>query len=135
MVTGKIASEAPETEEPPVILVVDDEVLIRMMIADYLRECGYKVIEAGSGDEAAAVLEVERRISIVFSDVQMPGTLDGFGLAQWVRKRRPGVEVILTSGGVKAAEAANELCHEGPIVPKPYILDHVVQRIRSLLKR
>ena len=84
--------------DPPTVLVVEDEVLIRMSTADYLRGCGYHIIEVGSGDEAVAVLKTDVRIDVVFTDVSMPGNLNGFGLAQWVRSERPGVRVILTSG-------------------------------------
>ena len=114
--------------------MVDDDVLIRMVIADYLRDCGYRVAEAGDGDEAIRVLEADRRIAIVFSDVQMPN-LDGFSLARWVRERRPGLQVLLTSGGVKAAEVAHDLCETGPVVEKPYELSEVVARIRTFLNR
>jgi len=118
----------------PTVLVVDDEVLVRLVIADYLRECGYHVIEASTGDEARAVIEAEHHIDVVFTEVQMPGTLDGFALAQWVRRQRPGTKVILTSGGVKA-EAAQQLCEEAPLMAKPYVFDHVEQRIRGLIGR
>ena len=124
----------PAVEPAETILVVDDEVLIRMVIAEHLRDCGYRVIEAGDGDEAIEVLQAEDRIDIVFSDIQMPNR-NGFELAQWVRRERPGVKVILTSGGVKAAEVAHDLCENGPLISKPYTLDHVVARIRALLAR
>lgn len=114
------------------ILVVDDEVLIRMVIADHLRECGYHVIEASDGSEAIAVLRAEPGIAIIVSDVQMPNC-NGFELAQWVRRERPGVRIILASGAIRAAEAAHDLCIEGPILTKPYDLDAIVSRIRSLL--
>ncbi|MGZ5904834.1 MAG: response regulator, partial [Reyranella sp.] len=70
---------------PPTVLVVEDEILVRTVIAAYLRDCGFDVVEAGSADEAVRVLEAGVRIDIVFSDINMPGSLDGFGLAQWLR--------------------------------------------------
>ena len=124
----------PAVEPAETILVVDDEVLIRMVIAEHLRDCGYRVIEAGDGDEAIEVLQADDRIDIVFSDIQMPNR-NGFELAQWVRRERPNVKVILTSGGVKAAEVAHDLCENGPLISKPYTLDLVVARIRALLAR
>lgn len=108
--------------------------LIRMVIAEHLLDCGYWVIEAGDGNEAIEVLQTEDRIDIVFSDVQMPNR-NGFELTRWVRCERPGVKVILTSGGVKAAEVAHELCEIGPLMTKPYDLDYVVARIQALLAR
>jgi CheY-like chemotaxis protein len=65
---------------------VEDEVLIRLAVSDYLRDCGYRVVETGSGDEAVTILtKTDVRIDVVFADVSMPGGLNGFGLAQWVR--------------------------------------------------
>lgn len=117
------------------ILVVDDEVLIRMAISDYLRDCGYKVVEAASGDEAMRVLENEPGIDLVFSDIQMPGGIDGFALALWARANRPRLRVMLTSGASQAAQTAKELCHEGPFVPKPYGHEDIERHIKALLGR
>ena len=118
------------------ILVVEDEVLIRLAIAEYLRECGYKVHEATHATEAVAVLESpEVSVDIVFSDVVMPGEMDGFGLARWVRANRPGVEVILTSTVDRSAEVAGMLCEAGPLMKKPYEPQNVVERIKQLLAK
>ena len=118
------------------ILVVEDEVLIRLAIAEYLRECGYKVHEATHAAEAVAVLESpEASVDIVFSDVVMPGEMDGFGLARWVRANRPGVEVILTSTVDRSAEVAGMLCEAGPLMKKPYEPQSVVERIKQLLAK
>jgi CheY-like chemotaxis protein len=115
------------------VLVVEDEVLIRLVIAEYLRDCGYKVIEAANADEAVLVLQqTERRIDVVFSDVEMPGSMDGFGLAQWVRANRPDIEVILAGSVARAVDAAADLCAGGS-VPKPYEPQTVHDRIRRLL--
>jgi CheY-like chemotaxis protein len=87
-----------------------------MPISQYLRDCGYKVIEAANADEAMTVLlHKETVIDIVFTDIEMPGTLDGFGLARWVRDHRPGVDVILAGTLPRTVEQAKELCGEGPI--------------------
>jgi DNA-binding response OmpR family regulator len=118
---------------PPTVLIVEDELLVRMVIADYLRDCGFRVIESSTADEATRVFETDEHIDIVFSDVQIPGSLDGFGLAQWLRRERPGVKIILTSGVPRAASAASELCEDGPLMNKPYKPDEVERRIRSLL--
>lgn len=122
------ASQAPQT-----ILVVEDEILIRLVIADYLRHCGYKVIEASSGDEALVLLQHgEPQIDLVFSDIEMPGATDGFALARWIRENRPGLQVVLTGTVPKAVDAAADLCEAGPL-PKPYDAQLVVTRIRQLL--
>lgn len=125
-----------EHSDSATILVVEDEVLIRLVIAEYLRDCGYKVYEAAHADEAMAILQApDVAVDIVFSDVMMPGSVDGFGLARWVRDRHPGVEVILTSGMDRSAEIAGTLCEAGPLLAKPYEPHGVVDRIRQLIAR
>jgi CheY-like chemotaxis protein len=115
------------------VLVVEDEVLVRMVISDYLRECGYKVIEATNADEALAVLQhLDVRVDILFSDIEMPGEMDGFALSTWVRRNRPDLEVILTGSVPRAANAAANLCDSGPL-SKPYEPQAVVERIRRLI--
>jgi CheY-like chemotaxis protein len=116
------------------VLVVEDEILIRMVISEYLRDCGYKVIEAANADEAILVLrQKELTIDVVFTDVEMPGSMDGFGLSQWVRANRQGIDVVLVSNPARAADAAAELCESGPALSKPYEPQIVVDRIRRLL--
>src|SRR5207244_1451436 len=124
-------TDKPNLQET--ILVVEDDVLVRMPISQYLRDCGYKVIEAANANEAMTVLlHEETVIDIVFTDIEMPGTLDGFGLARWVREHRPGVDVILAGTLPRTVEQAKVLCNEGPI-PKPYDAQLVHNRIRRLL--
>src|SRR5262245_30312992 len=126
-------AETSGQPKPPTVLVVEDEVLIRMAVSDYLRDCGYRAVEAGNGDEADTVLKADPHIDVVFSDVSMPGEIDGFALAQWVRRERPAVRVILTSGIGKTAREASELCGDGPLLDKPYDHGDVERRIRELL--
>ncbi|WP_262027347.1 response regulator [Microvirga sp. Mcv34] len=123
-----------DAESPlPTVLVVEDEVLIRLVIADYLRECGYRVHEAVNAEEAVAILQSpEVSVHVVFSDVEMPGSMDGFGLARWVRSNKPGTEVILTSGAERSADIAATLCEAGPLLKKPYPSKDVVDRIKQL---
>jgi DNA-binding NtrC family response regulator len=106
---------------------------VRMPIAQYLRDCGYKVIEAVSADEAVAVLLHQKTVvDIVFSDIEMPGALDGFGLAKWIREHRPGLDVLLAGTVPRAVEQAKELCENGSI-PKPYEAQAVHDHIRRML--
>jgi DNA-binding NtrC family response regulator len=115
------------------ILVVDDDIFVRMPIAQYLRDCGYKVIEAVSAEEAMAVLtRSDTVIDLVFTDIEMPGAVDGFGLAKWIRDHRPGVDVLLAGTVPRAVQSAKEVCQQGP-VPKPYDPQTVHNRIRRLL--
>lgn len=116
-----------------VVLVAEDEVIIRMVLAEYLRGCGLQVIEAADGAEAIKVLgEPETQVDLVFSDVQMPD-VDGFELAHWVRANRPGVPVILTTGSDLMAQKARDLCLAGPVLPKPYEHEQLMQRLRKVL--
>jgi DNA-binding NtrC family response regulator len=125
-------NEKPQNEVET-ILIVEDEVLIRMSIAQYLRDCGFKVIEAANADEAMAVLQhIETHIDVVFSDIDMPGSVDGFGLSRWIKERRRAIDVILTGTVPRAVNAAAELCESGPL-PKPYEPQAVHDHIRRLL--
>jgi len=115
------------------ILVVDDDVLVRMVIAGYLRECGFKVIEAVGAHEAMIVLEqAEVHVDVVFSDVEMPD-MDGFALTKWIREHRPEVAVILAGTPARAIDAAADLCRSGPDLAKPYEPQLVLERIRRLI--
>jgi DNA-binding NtrC family response regulator len=115
------------------VLVVEDDVLVRMPIAQYLRDCGYRVIEAVNADEAMTVLAHEStRVDMVFSDIEMPGAVDGFGLANWIRQHRPGIDVLLTGTVPRAVEAARDLCAQAPLA-KPYDAKSVHDHIRRLL--
>jgi CheY-like chemotaxis protein len=116
----------------PTVLVVDDEILVRVVIAEYLRDCGYRVLEAGTPEDAVALLGSKLKIDIVFTDLELPGHSSGLELARWIRRRHPDVRVIVTSGVYSSAELAGELCEAGPPITKPYESDAVVQRIRSL---
>ena len=130
------AADASESDLPPTILVVEDEILVRWVIAEHLRECGYRVIETGSGDEA---LDVLRRtgltVDVVFSDVRMPGAIDGLALAQWVRRERPAIKIVLTSGFIKIADAAEALRDDAALIAKPYAMGEIERRIGALLGR
>ena len=128
-----VSSNPANASAQDTVLVVEDEVFIRMVISDYLRSCGYKVIEAASADEALTVLQhLEVNVDVVFSDIEMPGSMDGFALSTWTRANRPGLEVILAGSVPRAAKAAAKLCDSGP-VPKPYEPQAVVDRIRRLI--
>jgi len=95
------------------VLVVEHDVLVRLVIAGYLRDCGFRVIEAASGDEAIQLLERdEGRIDVVLTGVEMQGAMDGFALAQWVRRERPNIEVVMAGTPARAADAAGDLCEQ-----------------------
>ena len=120
-----------DDQKRPTILIVDDEPAIRGFLYDYLSECGFNPLAVASGDEAVALLEKNFSIDLVFSDVRMPGTLDGFGLARWIMEHRPGLPVLLASGDLGKISATRELVAE--IVPKPYEFDVVVRKMHAAL--
>ena len=121
-------------ERTPTILVVDDEPLIRMTVSDYLQECGFKVFEASNADEAQQMIQSSALVlDLVFSDVKMPGTKDGFALAQWIRTHRPEIRVVLASGDSSKIQNAHDLCADEPFFSKPYDLKLLVTKIRQLL--
>ena len=116
------------------VVIVDSEIVVRMTLGDYLRTCGYKVIEAANGEEALTVLnDSDERIDAILAEVSLRGEVDGFQLAAWVRRRRPQIAVILAGTPNKAAKAAGELCEDGPLMSKPYDPQLVLDRIKRLL--
>lgn len=121
-----------QTISPPTILVVEDEILIRMGVAEYLRDCGYRVLEAGDAAEAVIVVQAEP-VDLVFTDVDMRGPMDGFGLARWIRANHANIRVIIASGVPRIAERAADLCEGGPLLQKPYPSEALAQRIGALL--
>jgi DNA-binding NtrC family response regulator len=116
---------------PRTVLVVEDDVLVRMATAAELRDRGLDVLEACNAEEAVAVLQSQVPVGLVFTDVQMPGSMDGLALAALVAKTHPGLKVVVTSGNgnceIRAAEVADAF------FPKPYLLDRVSNCIRDLL--
>jgi CheY-like chemotaxis protein len=112
------------------VLVVEDDVLVRLTAADYLRETGYSVIEAANAAEALAVFASGQEVDVVFTDVQMPGAMDGLMLARWIRKYHPNTEVLVTSGKVDSADLAGRVAHDA-FFAKPYRLEAVAARIRA----
>jgi|SRR5579863_1472932 len=126
-------SEQPEARrDEPVLLIVEDHFLTRCTAAVYLREAGYRVIEAADAEEAISVLCSGARVDLVFSDVYMPGALDGHGLARWVAQHQPALPVLLTSAAPQdAAVLASGSARR--FLAKPYKLTEVRQLIVALL--
>lgn len=101
------------------ILVVEDEMLITLWVEDTLRDAGYDVITVDNADAAIAVLESDRSITLVFTDVDMPGSMDGLKLAAAVRHRWPPVHIVIASG--KRRPDAADLPERSVFLPKPYL--------------
>ena len=118
----------------PKILIVEDELLIRMHVADTFRDHGFAVVEAADGTNALQILAQDTAINAVFTDVTLPGDVDGFGVARWVRKERPGVPVVLTSGEVTATHA-ERIGRDEPFFAKPCDYAEVAAFIRARLQK
>jgi CheY-like chemotaxis protein len=112
------------------ILVIEDEVLTRMLVADELRSCGFTVVEAQNADEAVAVLQSQAPVGLVFTDVQLPGSMDGLELAKRVRATHPELKVVIASGNMKIENGAEVA---DAFFPKPYDLQRVIAFIEKLL--
>jgi CheY-like chemotaxis protein len=107
----------------PYVLVVEDEVFSRMHAVDLVEAAGYRAIEASNADDAIAILEARKDIRIVFTDINMPGSMDGLRLARAVRDRWPPIELILTSGHFDVPES--DIPERGVFFSKPY-RDHAI---------
>ena len=114
-----------------IVLIVDDEPLIRMGAVEMIEAAGYAAIEAANADEAIAILEARRDIRVVFTDINMPGSMDGLKLARAVRDRWPPIHLIVTSGQV--APGANDLPAGGRFLRKPYLASQIADTLQSLL--
>jgi DNA-binding response OmpR family regulator len=116
------------------IMVVEPEVIARASISEFLRGCGYKVIEGASSDEVFAVLNAGTTIDIVFTEVSLVDDLDGLELAKRIRERHSGIDVILAVGVANAAQKAGALCDDGPL-EKPFHPQELLRRIHVLRER
>lgn len=116
-----------------VVLIVDDEFLVRNVLSEILKDAGFHVLQAESASGAVALLEEPVHVDLVFSDVKMPG-MDGFELARWVSEHKPDMPVILASGYVGKTNMAAELrCAE--FLRKPFDFDAVIDKIRDTISR
>ena len=114
----------------PVVLVVEDEFLLRIDAVDMIAAAGFEVVQAGNADEAIEILESRRDITVVFTDIQMPGSMDGLKLARAVRGRWPPIKIIATSGHANVGET--DLPAGGRFLPKPYSPMEVAGVLREL---
>lgn len=114
----------------PVVLIVEDEALLRINAAEMITEAGFDVVEAGNADEAIAILERRLDIHIVFTDIQMPGSMDGLKLARFIRGRWPPIKLVATSGQVTIQDG--DLPEGGVFVGKPYTAAIISATLRDL---
>ena len=117
---------------PPVvrtILVVEDEVLIRLHLAEELRRSGYHVHEASSADEAMRLLRTVADIDLLITDIQMPGSMDGLALADWTSQMRPAMKIMIAS----ANRVSGNRTYFHAVVTKPFEMSLLLQTVRELL--
>ena len=113
------------------VLVVEDEPLVLMSTADFLQDEGFTVLEAATADEAIVLLENNPQISILFTDVDMPGTMDGLKLAHFVRDRWPPIRIVVASGMQILAES--QLPPGSRFFRKPYDDNSIISALSELL--
>lgn len=135
MNTSLMIRHSPSEEQSTAftILVVEDEPMVRFPIAEYLRECGYHVLEACNAAEAIAAIDAAGPVSVVFSDVRMPGKMNGLDLARWFRAHHPRVPVLLTSGYIPNLNVQIDDLVGSKLIEKPYSQAQVAGRIEALL--
>jgi CheY-like chemotaxis protein len=120
-------------DEATVVLLVEDEPLVRMTAADELEEAGFQVLEAANADVAIAVLETRsEEVQVLFTDVDMPGSMDGLELAEQVHRRWPHVLLLISSG--YARPHPDEIPDHGRFMPKPYYGPTLVRHITEMMQ-
>jgi CheY-like chemotaxis protein len=113
--------------QAPLVLVVEDETFLRDVTAEYLEDCGFCVLQAANAADAVGLLQSNQDVGAVFSDIQMPGRMNGLGLARWIAETLPDVKVLLTSGQAQPAAA-----REWTLLAKPYDMAEVERRLREM---
>jgi CheY-like chemotaxis protein len=123
----------PERSAPPeTVLFVEDEALIRMDMAEFLRECGYRVHEAANASEAVQALESKFAVDLVFTDINLPQGMNGLELAEWIFANRPGVKVVITTGGATRTKIPE---NAGLLLAKPYTGRDLLSRVKQALEK
>lgn len=125
------AIRVDEEQVRPGVLIVEDDILVRLAVSEFLRDVGFRVFEAFDAKEALAVIAA-REVDLVFTDVKLPGWTDGFALAQWVRTHKPGVPVVVTSGGA-AANFAQQHDLAPNFLRKPFAYDDLLAIFQKLI--
>ncbi len=118
---------------PFTVLIVEDEFFIRYTIAEFLREEGYHILEAENAEAALSAFRGGTHVDVMFTDIRMPGEMDGLGLADEVRSRWPHTKIIMTSGYAPELLTARRAAARGEVLSKPYRPHAVLATIRALL--
>jgi CheY-like chemotaxis protein len=118
---------------PHVVLVVEDEMMLRMRAVDMVEDAGYLPVEAVDADEALAILQSRSDIALLFTDVQMPGSMNGLQLAHAVHERWPPIKIILASGQLKLS--GSDIPQDSRFFGKPLQSDEIIAEMREMLGR
>ena len=118
------------TARRPVVLIVEDDFLIRLQAAQIIAKAEFDVVEASSADEAISILEARSDITVLFTDIQMPGSMDGLKLAAAVKGRWPPIKIVATSGLVNVRP--EDLPEGGRFISKPYDPIHLTATLQEL---
>ena len=119
------------TVAPPVVLIVEDEMLLRMRAVDMVEDAGYTSVEAVDADEAVTILEARSDIALLFTDIQMPGSMDGLKLAHAVHERWPPIKIILVSGALKLAKS--DIPPDSRFFGKPLEAKEMIAEIQEMI--
>lgn len=125
-------SDTGTTTARPVVLVVEDDTLLRMHAAEMIEEAGFEVLEAPNADEAIKLLEARLDIAVVFTDIDMPGSMNGLKLAHAVAHRWPPIRIVATSGHFQMRDG--DLPEGGLFIAKPYLSQQILSTLRKLAK-
>ena len=119
------------TSRPYAVLIVEDEAILRLHAVDLIQEAGFSAIEAKNADEAIAILESRTDISLLFTDIHMPGSMDGLKLAHAVRNRWPPIKIVVVSGHMEVDE--NQLPPDSRFFGKPFQADKMIAELRAMV--
>ena len=120
-----------DSTDVPNVLIVEDEMMLRMRAVDIVEDAGFHSVEAVNADEAMAILESRSDISLLFTDIQMPGSMDGLKLAHTVHSRWPDIKIILVSGQVKPSEAERPV--DSRFFGKPLGMQQMITELQTMV--
>ena len=128
-----VMTDAMANKPAPVILIVEDDPFLRMLTVEFVNEAGFETLEACDADQAIAILESNSKITVLFTDINMPGSMDGLKLARVVSNRWPVIEILIASGHVLLQQA--DLPPNGRFLRKPYRTAAMIADLHSLVRR
>jgi two-component system, response regulator PdtaR len=115
----------------PIILIVEDDPFLRMLAVEFVNDAGFETLEACDADQAIAILESCSKIAVLFTDINMPGSMDGLKLAHVVSDRWPAIEILIASGHVRLRQA--DLPPDGRFLGKPYLAAAMIAELHAMV--